>query len=397
MSATNLSRDAVLVRRPDLTIHVGPDGEVEILDEGARSFAGPHALAILDAFSEPRKVSEVIEELSARSARDFATLTATLLQLTASGVLSAPGAAPHVGDPGGFSGAGVHARMLHDTGRTDAFLAALIEVVKPSDVVVDIGTGTGVLALAAARAGARQVFAVEATSIADLAERMFRANGAGDRVELVRGWSSRISLSERATVMVSETVGNQALGENIIETTMDAHKRLLVPAARLIPSKIRIYARATATLAEVRARHVFSSANAATWSERYGIDFTPLTQGDEAGPIVGTLTPAEARSSRALAAPALIAEVDLASPEPMFERTADITFDTDGDLDAIEEYFELELSPSVRFDGHPDRVSEDCSWRYPVWMLPTPRRVRAGEKLRVSYRYAAGRGKLSLG
>ena len=83
--------------------------------------------------------------------------------------------------------------MLDDDRRTEAYLAALTKAVRPEDVVLDIGTGTGVLAVAAARAGARHVYAVEATDIADVAERVFTANGVGDRVTLIRGGRPRSS------------------------------------------------------------------------------------------------------------------------------------------------------------------------------------------------------------
>src|SRR5439155_20231788 len=82
-----------------------------------------------------------------------------------------------------------HARMLHDDRRTGDYLAALGQAVRPGDVVLDIGTGSGVLAVAAARAGARHVYAVEASDISEVAERVFAANGMEDRVTLIPGWS----------------------------------------------------------------------------------------------------------------------------------------------------------------------------------------------------------------
>ena len=57
-------------------------------------------------------------------------------------------------------------RMVSDRPRTDAFAAAIREVVKPGDVVLDVGTGTGILAMLAAKAGAREVHAIDATDIA---------------------------------------------------------------------------------------------------------------------------------------------------------------------------------------------------------------------------------------
>lgn len=52
-------------------------------------------------------------------------------------------------------------RMVADRPRTDAFAAAIREVVRPTDTVLDVGTGTGILAMLAARAGARKVYAID--------------------------------------------------------------------------------------------------------------------------------------------------------------------------------------------------------------------------------------------
>ena len=74
----------------------------------------------------------------------------------------------------------IHLSMLDDRARTKGFCDALRLMVQPEDVVVDIGTGTGVLATCAAKAGARQVYAVESSGIAEVAAQL--AHHRGDRV-----------------------------------------------------------------------------------------------------------------------------------------------------------------------------------------------------------------------
>ena len=63
-----------------------------------------------------------------------------------------------------------HANLLSDVVRMDAYDRALRALVKPGDVVLDVGAGTGVLAMLAARAGAKRVHAVESLPVAALAE-----------------------------------------------------------------------------------------------------------------------------------------------------------------------------------------------------------------------------------
>ena len=129
---------------------------------------------------------------------------------------------------------------------------------QPDDVVVDIGTGTGVLATGAALAGARRVYAVESSGIAEVAARVFDANGVADRVTLVRERSTSVTLPERGTVLVTETIGNDPLDEQLLEIVADAKQRLLAPGARIIPSAIEIYGIAVDIPRTVLERHVFT-------------------------------------------------------------------------------------------------------------------------------------------
>ena len=60
---------------------------------------------------------------------------------------------------------------------------------------------------------------------------------------LIRGWSRQIELPEQADVLVAEVIGNEPFEEEILETTLDARRRLLKPDARLIPHALELLAR----------------------------------------------------------------------------------------------------------------------------------------------------------
>jgi len=76
-----------------------------------------------------------------------------------------------------FSDPATHKRMLDDTVRCEAFRRALQATVRPGDVVVDVGAGTGLLSFFAAQAGASRVYAIEFCPIADVAASLIEANG----------------------------------------------------------------------------------------------------------------------------------------------------------------------------------------------------------------------------
>src|SRR5438128_2452160 len=81
---------------------------------------------------------------------------------------------------------------------TRAYESAIRQVVRPGSVVVDIGTGSGILALMACRSGARKVFAIEPADVIQLAREIARANGYADRIEFIQSHSTAATLPERA-------------------------------------------------------------------------------------------------------------------------------------------------------------------------------------------------------
>lgn len=131
-----------------------------------------------------------------------------------------------------------HFAMLNDTDRNWFFWHAL-ETVVDDKVVLDIGSGSGLLSMMAARLGARRVVAIEGnTEMVRLAEQNLKRNGQEEQVRLIHNLSNRVKLKadERADVLVSETLGALMLGEGTLNYIVDARKRLLKPGATIIPA-----------------------------------------------------------------------------------------------------------------------------------------------------------------
>jgi protein arginine N-methyltransferase 1 len=130
-----------------------------------------------------------------------------------------------------------HNVMLGDTVRMDAFKVAIQSQVKQGDVVVDLGTGTGILAKIALEAGASKVYGIEfKKDILDVAKRDLKEFG--DRFVPILGNSLNVELPERVDVIISETIGNFADNENCVLFLKDAKKRFLKDGGIMIPNSV---------------------------------------------------------------------------------------------------------------------------------------------------------------
>jgi len=379
-------------RVPSLVLEIRSDNSVECVLDGRRVVAGPHALAVLDTFAQPKTLEEALPTFAAPAGSyDWIQLTTTIVNLFRAGILRHEGdAAPAFGedDRGAYDAQIVHVAMLNDRARTSAFLAAIEEVVCPGDVVVDLGTGTGVLAVAAARAGAEHVYAIEASGIGRLAARVFDANGLADRITLVQGWSAEVDLPQRADVLVTEMLGNEPLSERILELTIDARRRLLRADARLVPRSLGIYGIPYELAAADLERRSVTPAAIRAWQGWYGIDFSPLSEAARNTAQRVFVRSGATRTWTALAEPLQLAEIDLATvTSPQVEAVAAMRAAVSGRLDGVLVYFDCALSDGVTLSTNPSRAPRESHWRCPLWTYAEPLSLEPGDEVTLSYRY----------
>lgn len=125
--------------------------------------------------------------------------------------------------------------MITDRVRFDAYARALRQSVRPGDVVLDIGTGTGIFALMAARLGARHVYGVETSDAIQLGRECAAASGLDDVTTFFQGLSTDFHPPEPADVVISDLRGVLPLHGGHLSAIMDARRRLLKPGGTLIP------------------------------------------------------------------------------------------------------------------------------------------------------------------
>jgi hypothetical protein len=140
---------------------------------------------------------------------------------------------------------------LKDRRRTEAFAAAIADTVRPGDTVVDIGSGTGIMALLAVRAGAAHVYAVEIDSIMAAAlHDTVRLNGLDDRIAVIEADAAEARLPTGVDVVIAELIETGLIDEQQVPVMNALHARGVIDAGtRLIPGSY------TTTLEPVVADH----------------------------------------------------------------------------------------------------------------------------------------------
>lgn len=176
--------------------------------------------------------------------------------------------------------------MLEDFKRTGAYYQActLNRAQFSGKTVLDVGTGSGILAIFAAKAGARKVYAVEATEMAGFAKKLIEANGLGDVIEVIQGVIESVELPEKVDIIISEWMGYFLLRESMLDSVLIARDRFLKPDGALYPSHARLFIAPIRTqLTRQRGGEYMNSMTG--WSEflqdmksYYDVDLSSLTK-----------------------------------------------------------------------------------------------------------------------
>ena len=393
----------VLSRVPNVLLELQSDGSTRVFIGGRQYNLGPYTLSVLDAFAQPTNVLDGISRLGVRITGELAKaeIIGTIYALLEIGVLADLNGLDlrrHV-KPfplGGYDTPAVHVAILNDVKRKSTFLEAIRRVIRPGDAVLDLGTGTGIMAVAAVRAGARKVYAVEPSAFGQWAEQVFRDNDVAQQITLIKGWASQLSLPEPCDVLITDIVGNEPLDMRIRESIADAFERLLKPDARVIPASIRFYIYLANIPAEIVRKYTFTSERVSDWRAAYSINFGCLINvaRNHAAPVY--VTPTEASCWRRLTEPALVFDLDMHNcdfksivTEPAIDIPSPIT------ANGIVGYFTLDLGGGVEYSACPSEASSDCHWFTPVWLFENAEEFEPQESVRFKYSYV-GNGQSTL-
>ena len=268
-----------------------------------------------------------------------------------------------------------HFALVRDEARNAAYEAALKRAVTAQTKVLEIGAGTGILAMMAARAGAQSVVTCEMVpAIAEAARDIIALNGFAERVQVVAKKSydldSHKDMGGLADVFVSEIVDNTMLGEDVLPVTEHAVKALLKPGAKIIPARglVRV---ALAYDAE------FFGARMGAIS---GFDLSPFNR---LAPNSYTIRRGHGRLTLA-STPVDLFKFDFQSGGPFPAATVSKPLiSAGGEANGIAQWIALQMDEEGWYENNPS-PGTSSAWAVIFWPFIAPRDCPAGTAIEVS-------------
>lgn len=271
-----------------------------------------------------------------------------------------------------------HIAMMNDKPRNDAFEAAILRAIAlrgPDAPILDIGTGSGLLSMMAARGGARNIVTCEAVPvIARAAETIIAENGYRDDITLINKISTEIGvgrgLETKAEILISEILSSDLLTENVLPTFEDAKRRLLTDDAIIIPRVASAIGCLVASEDLARHSHI---AHASGFNLSA---FNPLAP--QRLPLHGTMT-----EWTRLSDDFEIARLDLtADSNDAAIRSQQIPVTASGTAIGVVQWMKVELIDDIVFANHPDDY-HDGGWLQVLHVFPQKVEVEAGSVLKL--------------
>jgi protein arginine N-methyltransferase 1 len=253
--------------------------------------------------------------------------------------------------------------MLEDHKRTGAYYNACIQnrAQFAGKVVLDVGTGSGILAIFAAKAGAKKVYAVEATSMAQQAKALIQAQGLQDTIEVIQGVVESVELPQKVDIIISEWMGYFLLRESMLDSVLLARDKFLRPGGALYPSHAKMYMAPIRTNASYHRSSELDNAMegwkefTGDMKEYYDVDLTVLTdtyKREQADYYLQTSAWCDVNPGQLMGPPVCFKEYDLLTVtvdeiKAPLKACFNMKFNAEGDAEAFVGFFDVTFAGST--------------------------------------------------
>jgi protein arginine N-methyltransferase 1 len=262
-----------------------------------------------------------------------------------------------------------YGHMIADRLRIEAFSQALRKTIRPGAVVMDIGTGPGIMAVLACQLGASRVYAIEPCEVIQIAREISAANQCADKIEFFEDLSTKVTIPVQADVIVSDMRGVLPLFEHHISSIADARRRFLAPGGTLIARKDRIWA------AVVDAPEAYGKIVDVWERNDLGQDL-----GLARRKVLNEFRKARVKPEHLLSAPQLWVTLDYATIEnPDVRGTLEWKAERNGTGHGIVVWFDMELADGVAFSSGPETPETVYESAFFPWLESVP--LAAGQNV----------------
>ncbi|SDI23403.1 50S ribosomal protein L11 methyltransferase [Variovorax sp. OV700] len=268
--------------------------------------------------------------------------------------------------------------MLLDTRRTRAFRDAIEQTIRGGETVIDVGSGSGILSMFAARAGAKEVFALEITSAIELSRLIAQRNGL-HAIEFIQGDAGNFEADSKVDLIISEFIGMYVLDEwlhfSAFAKVRDAN---LKEDGKVIPKSAQMY------LSAIDNHRLYVERGQGFWETPvFGFDFSDVLAVETTRPQREIVYQFEEKS---IVDTASVASFDFKTSKVddyFFEKELEFTYAAAGFCHGFLGHFDLEVVEGKCISTSP--LESSTNWRQSYFPMPKIA-VEAGEKINLVFR-----------
>ncbi|XP_077210702.1 arginine methyltransferase 11 isoform X3 [Tasmannia lanceolata] len=266
--------------------------------------------------------------------------------------------------------------MLKDTVRTKTYQDVIYQntFLFKNKIVLDVGAGTGILSLFCAKAGAKHVYAVECSLMADMAKEIVQANGFSDVITVLKGKVEDIVLPvSHVDIIVSEWMGYFLLFENMLDTVLYARDKWLIKDGIVLPDRASLYLTAIEDAEYKEDRIEF-------WNNVYGFDMSCIKKQSMMEPLVDTVDQNQIVTNCKLLKTMDISK--MSSGDASFTAPFKLLAEHDDYIHALVAYFDVAFTKCHKMTGFSTGPkSRATHWKQTVLYLEEVLTICKGEAL----------------